>query len=88
MWHLLQPPQPTTLEYNSAQHVLNRRPDRRPPAVEVGRRHSRVRGSRQPSPRGLAFLKDISETALGREMHQPAGLIDGELKMNEAGQLS
>lgn len=56
--------------------------------MEVGRRHSRVRGSRQPSPRGLAFLKDISETALGREMHQPAGLIDGELKMNEAGQLS
>lgn len=30
----------------------------------------------------------ISEMALGREVHKPAGLTDDELKMNEAGQLS
>ena len=40
------------------------------------------------SPCGLLFLKDISEMALGREVHKPAGLTDDELKMIEAGHLS
>lgn len=40
------------------------------------------------SPYSLLFLKDISEMALGKEVHKPAGLIDNELKMNKVGQLS
>lgn len=40
------------------------------------------------SPCGLLFLKGISEMALGTETHKPVGVIDDELKLNDAGQLS
>lgn len=73
------------LEYNSTLHVLHRH--------QTGSLHKG--GGTLPQSSGwrrchidVTLWPFISEMALGREVCTLAGLVDDELKMNEAGQLS